>query len=145
MGLKHFQWLHVSPSLLCHFLWCVLCMQWETLTRLSWETQDPWGGLMLPTGYHSPAVATRKTAVSRALGFKTGGKRKYCFKHHHPLTLIILCLRHSIRCWVIYSAFYQVLGYLFIYSIPADQWPIQEYYNLSYYLSWLFFFFFCKS
>lgn len=97
--------LNYLPSLLCHFLWCVLClprdsnwfllgntwsMKWsEAAHRVPMLQLLPWGKQLSPE--HEGDVF-----------FQKWGERKYCLKHHHPLTLIILCLRHSTRCCVIY-------------------------------------------
>ena len=61
---------------------------------------------MLPMGYHCSSCCHEKHSCLQSVGIwyflKIEGKEKHCFKHHHPLTLIILCFRHSTRCCVMY-------------------------------------------
>lgn len=98
----------LALSILSFPLMCPLLVE-KTLTSVSGETQSPQHDLMLPTGYHHYSCCHEKNSCLQSVGMacflKIQEKETHCFKHHHPLTLIILCFRHPTRCCVMYLFF----------------------------------------
>ena len=109
-------------SILSFPLMCPLLVE-KTLTSVSGETQSPQHDLMLPTGYRHYSCCHEKNSCLQSVGmvcFLTiQEKETHCFKHHHPLTLIILCFRHSTRCCVMYL-------FIFLYSSKPVTHTVQN-------------------